>query len=81
MIKRDYQLGHVIKERRISLGLSQKEVANRSGILLQQYQKLESDERNIMKSSFYISCRVIEALEWNISEFFNQYKDETIDKE
>lgn len=81
MIKRDYKLGSVIKERRQALGLSQKEVASRAGIQYQQYQKLETDERNIMKSSFYIACRVIEALEWNVSDFFNEYKDKTVDKE
>lgn len=81
MIKRDFRLGPVLKDRRIKLGLSQKEVASRAGILLQQYQKLESDERNIMKSSFYISCMVLEALEFDVSEFFHEYKDSTVEAE
>jgi len=81
MVKRDFQLGPVLKERRIKLGLSQKEVASRAGILLQQYQKLESDERNIMKSSFFISCMVLEALEFDATAFFNEYKNSTVEEQ
>ena len=61
----------VLREKRIMAGLTQKQVADRAGIALQQYQKFESGERNIMNSSFQIACRVIEALGMNISEFYH----------
>ena len=61
----------VLREKRIMAGLTQKQVADRAGITLQQYQKFESGERNIMNSSFQIACRVIEALGMNISEFYH----------
>jgi transcriptional regulator with XRE-family HTH domain len=51
--------------------LTQKQVAERAKITLQQYQKFESGARNIMTSSFRIACRVIEALELDITRFFH----------
>lgn len=73
-----YQLCHVdddmhsvLYEQRIVHRLTQKQVAERAGITLQQYQKFESGARNIMTSSFRIACRVIEALELDISAFYH----------
>ncbi len=73
-----YQMCHlsnnmngVLRERRVVLGLTQQQVADRAGIKLQQYQKFESGERNIMNCSFRIAGHVIEALEMNISDFFH----------
>ncbi len=61
----------VLREKRIVLGLTQKQVADKAGIVLQQYQKFESGERNIMTCSFRIACRIIEALGMDISDFYH----------
>ena len=61
----------VLKEKRLSLRLTQQEVADKAKVALQQYQKFESGERNIMTASFQIACRVIEALGMNISDFYH----------
>ncbi|MBR2505316.1 MAG: helix-turn-helix transcriptional regulator [Bacilli bacterium] len=73
-----FQLAHVsddmhgvLREQRVILGLTQKQVADKAEILLQQYQKLESGERNIMTCSFKLACKVIEALEMDISKFYH----------
>ncbi len=71
-----FQIAHVkpfsiLRERRVILGLTQKQVAERAGIVLQQYQKFESGERRIMTSSFELACRIIEALELDITKFFH----------
>ena len=73
-----YQLCHfdddmhsVLYEQRVVHSLTQKQVAERAKITLQQYQKFESGARNIMTSSFRIACRVIEALELDITRFFH----------
>jgi transcriptional regulator with XRE-family HTH domain len=73
-----YQLCHVaddmhsvLYEQRIVHRLTQKQVAERAKITLQQYQKFESGARSIMTSSFRIACRVIEALELDITRFFH----------
>lgn len=50
--------------------MTQQQVADKAHIVLQQYQKFESGERNIMTCSFQIACRIIEALEMDITAFF-----------
>ena len=74
-----YQLCHVepkpwasiLREKRVTLRMTQQEVADKAKIKLQQYQKFEAGTRNIMTSSFRIACRVIEALGMNISDFYH----------
>lgn len=61
----------ILREKRIVLGLTQQQVADKAKIVLQQYQKFESGERSIMNCSFEIACRVIEALGMNISDFYH----------
>ena len=61
----------ILREKRIVLGLTQKQVADKAKIVLQQYQKFESGERNIMTCSFKMACRIIEALEMNITDFYH----------
>lgn len=61
----------ILREKRVVLGLTQQQTANRARIRLQQYQKLESGERNIMTCSFQIACRVLEALEMDITSFWH----------
>ena len=61
----------ILSEKRQILRLTQQEVADRAKITLRQYQRLESGERNIMTSSFRLACRVIEALDMDVSEFYH----------
>ncbi len=51
--------------------MTQQNVADKAKIKLQQYQKFESGERSIMTCSFRIACRVIEALQMDISKFYH----------
>ena len=60
----------VLSERRQMLRMTQ-EVADRANITLRQYQRLESGERNILTSSFGLACRVIEALDMDVSKFYH----------
>lgn len=46
-------------------------VAYRANITLRQYQRLKSGERNILTSSFGLPCRVIEALDMDVSKFYH----------
>ena len=52
----------VLKSRRKQLGLTQAEVANRAGIQLKQYQRLESGERHISGCSMRIGLAVCAVL-------------------
>ena len=67
----DKKNGSILREKRVVLGLTQKQVAERAMITLRQYQKFESGERNIKTASFQLACRVIEALGMNVSDFFH----------
>ena len=67
----DDDMHSVLYEQRIVHGMTQKQVAEKAEITLQQYQKFESGARNIMTCSFRIACRVIEALGMNISDFYH----------
>lgn len=61
----------ILHERRVILGLTQKQVAEKAKIPLQSYQRFESGDRNIKTASFQVACRVIEALEMSISDFYH----------
>lgn len=63
---------NILKERRINLRLTQQEVAEKARILPQQYQKFESGERKIESATFQTSCRVIEALDMDITKFYHR---------
>lgn len=67
----DDDMHGILYEQRVIHGMTQKQVAERAGISFQQYQKFESGARSIMNCSFRIACRVIEALEMNISDFYH----------
>lgn len=67
----DNYLGEILKERRLVLRMTQKQVAEKAKVSLPQYQKFENGSRNIMTASFQLACRVIEALEMNISKFYH----------
>lgn len=61
----------VLSERRQMLRMTQQEVADRAKITLRQYQRLESGERSILTCSFGLACRVIEALDMDVSKFYH----------
>ena len=61
----------ILRDYRHKLGLTQQQVADKANILLRQYQKFESGERNLSSSSFLIACRVIEALGLDISKYYH----------
>lgn len=61
----------VLREKRVVLGMTQQQVADKAKIVAAQYQKFESGERNIMTASFQMACRVIEALDMNVSDFYH----------
>lgn len=46
-------------------------IADRAKITLRQYQRLESGERSILTCSFGLACRVIEALDMDVSKFYH----------
>ena len=61
----------VLSKKRQMLRLTQQEVADRAKITLRQYQRLESGERSILTCSFGLACRVIEALDMDVSKFYH----------
>ena len=61
----------ILRRQREKLGLSQQQVAERARIHPQQYQKFETEKRNLSSSSFNIACRVLEALELDIIGYFH----------
>ncbi len=61
----------LLKEKRLILGMTQKQVADKADVVLQQYQKFESGERNIMNCSFGLACRIVEALEMDVRKFYH----------
>lgn len=61
----------VLLKKRQMLRLTQQEIADRAKITLRQYQRLESGERNILTCSFGLACRVIEALDMDVSKFYH----------
>lgn len=61
----------VLRERRVILGLTQQNVADRAKIPIQSYQQFESGKRDICRASFSLACRVIEALEMSPTDFFH----------
>ena len=62
-----------LKSQRVRIGLTQKQVADKAGILLQHYQKFEGGERDLRTASFDVACRVLEALEVDIVKYFHSY--------
>ena len=74
----DYEVIHMggkndgtLKEKRVVLGLTQQQVADKAKISLRAYQKFESGDRNIKTASFQVACRVIEALGMDVSKFYH----------
>ena len=61
----------LLKEQRVIKGLTQQQVADKAGILIQHYQKFEGGERNLRTASFDVACRVLEALDLDIVKSFH----------
>ena len=59
----------VLKKSREKLEMTQQQVAYKAGIQLRQYQRFESGERNLSSSSFNIACRVLDALQLDITSY------------
>ena len=55
----------LLKEQRITCGLTQQQVADKAGILIQHYQKFESGKRKLENCSMRIGLQVCAALELN----------------
>ena len=51
--------GNILREQRVVQNLTQQQVADKAKITVQQYQKFESNERNIKTASFQLACRVL----------------------
>lgn len=57
-----------LKNRREELGLTQKEVAEKSGLTLSYYQKLEYGSRSVYKLNVESAVKLAEALRVSITE-------------
>lgn len=62
---------HILRNQRETLGLTQQEVANKAGVQLRQYQRLESGERSIYGASFRIAISVCKALQLDPQRFID----------
>ena len=51
--------------------LTQQQVADKANINYRQYQKFESGERDVMNGSFKLVCRLLNALEIDIRQLFD----------
>lgn len=60
----------LLREKRVVLELTQKQVAEKAKVALTSYQKFESGERNIRTASFDVACKVLLALEMDPTAFF-----------
>ena len=57
-----------LKNRRTELGLTQKEVAEKSGLTLSYYQKLEYGSRSVYKLNIESAVKLAEALRISITD-------------
>ena len=60
----------ILRNRRLDLGLTQQQVADGAKIQLQQYQRLESGERNIESASLRVALSVCAVLKLDPFVFF-----------
>lgn len=61
----------ILREKRVLLGLTQKQVSEKAGIAFVTYQRFESGERNIRTASFQLVCKVLNVLGMSADAFFN----------
>lgn len=72
VLVRDYVL---LKNRRLELGLTQQQVADKAKIQLRQYQRVESGERHIRGASARIMLAICVVLKIDPYEFFPEFRD------
>ena len=66
----DKDMHSILREKRLALGLTQRQVAEKAKIAYNQYQRFETGERNIRTASFQVACKVLLALEMDIYKFY-----------
>ena len=71
VLVQDYVL---LKNRRLELGLTQQQVADKAKIQLRQYQRVESGERHIRGASARIMLAICAVLKIDPYEFFPEFK-------
>ena len=72
----------VLRRAREKLNLSQQQVADRAQIHMQQYQKFETETRDLSSVSFRVACKVLEVLELDIVGYYRGdyvFSEETYD--
>ena len=72
VLVQDYVL---LKNRRLELGLTQQQVADKAKIQLRQYQRVESGERHITGASARIMLAICAVLKIDPYEFFPEFRD------
>ena len=60
---------YVLKKRRIQMGLTLQEVANKAGIDIKQYQRFESGDRELASASFATTVQVLKALDLDAEKY------------
>jgi len=68
-LKRVQSEATIIKNAREKLGMTQQQVADKAIIQLRQYQRFESNERQLSSASFNIACRILDALQLDITSY------------
>lgn len=62
---------HILQDARRELGITMQQTAERANLTLRQYQRYESGEYSLSSASFDKACRVLKALELDITAFAN----------
>jgi len=65
----------LFKKLRREKKLTLKQVAELSGLRYQQYQRIESGERDLESASFIVACKILEAFDLDITEYYHQVKN------
>lgn len=60
-----------LSNRRIELNMTQQQVADKSGVLLSTYQKLESGANNIENARLCIAINIAKALNWTAEQLLH----------
>lgn len=63
-------VNNMLKDRRLSMGLTQKQLAEKAVVNRKYYQKLEKGKRSVMTASFETMCKILKALEIDITTFY-----------
>lgn len=65
----------IFKKLRREKKLTLKQVAALAGLRYQQYQRIESGERSLESASFIVACKILEAFDLDITEYYHQIKE------